>query len=758
MVEPSASTSSNPSAQSATPKGQRRLSDYILILKERWLLGFILGAIAGGALYYTMSQEVPLYTARATMQFELRPERILPLEEVSDPTLLAQGLEIGMANYLNYLRSADFMSRVVDSLTDEEWEAVVAPYREDAADEVVPIAIIRPGFSFMQLEGTGLLLSQNHRDPEMASFLVNRIVDEFSDFILTRSGRTNEAAISFLEAQVDDLRETVRRGELSLQEYRAANNIVSLEDSQNIVINRLTALNSASTAARINLVNARSRVREIELARERGVDLTQVPLVRNYDGVSAKIEEIRQTEDFLALLEIKYLDNHPDVVRAREALELESERRDQLVAEAEEFLRAQVRSAEQRMEDIQAELETVEQQAIDLDRTSIEHGVLGRALANDRSLFEQVLGRLNEARITNQLLRSPIDEIDRATIPGAPSSPDPTRSTIASIALFLTIFAGVPAFFVFVDTRIKGRSDIESFLGEEFLGEIPLIKTLRTEKLPVLFRDNTDPVFSEKVNAIRAKLGLVGKVPYPKVLVFSSALPEEGKSVVVNNLAFAFARHGVRTLLIDADMRTPTLHRSNQAPNEQGLRHLIEETNRRMEEHRDDYAVPAGIQNIAPRLDFLPSSGHEEKPTEVLALPGFGQFIEDLKSRYDLVLFDTPPAMLFSDAWQVAEFADEFVVVSRYNKVARGKLRLFLRSIRKTRTSLLGVIFNASPRSEESAFDYSYARRFREYGRERRRQEERENRLKEKKEASAKRKADAQARKEEADADPKTKK
>lgn len=731
---------------------QRPLSDYLLILKEKWLPALLLGAIAAGALYFVKSREEPQYTARALIMFEVQAAQVLNIQEVSDPTLAGQGLEIGMSNYLEHLRSATFLGGVVSSLSEEERESIIAPYQEEGEDPPSPAGIIRGGFSFGQTgNGTAVFIAIRHRDPEMAAFIANRITDQFSNFILARSGRANEAAVKFLEAKADELRQRVREADLALQEYRDTNDVVSLDDSQNIVASRLASLNGAFTGARVDLVNARSAVNEIERAQREGKPLVELPLIRNYGEIGSKLSEIADLKTRREILSIKYLENHPDMIEIREALVQAENRVEQLIGEALDHYYATLSSAELRFTEIEQDLKAAERDALDLDRMAVEYSVLERKFQNEQRTYDLIITRLNEASIAAELVQSPILVVDEAGVPGLPSSPNRQSNILASVALFVTIFAGIPGLFAFIDMRIKGRADIENFLGEEYLGDVPLVRTLRSEELPRMVRDSADPVFIERINSLRARIQMLGKgavqrngsenpdkAKKARVLLFTSTLPEEGKSLLTNNLSYSFARHGSRTLLIDCDLRQPQLHRSNEVPNEQGLTTILKAALNSTNGHRP----PPSVEPIplAPNLDFMPAGGRALQPTELLTQGAFGRLLELYRDQYDLIVIDTPPAFLFTDAWQIARLADEAVVVSRYNKVSRGKLKLLMRSLRQTGVRILGVAFNGSPRSESGAYGYGYSRAYREYGRDRREKDEADD-MKRKEEAEEKKRS-----------------
>jgi capsular exopolysaccharide synthesis family protein len=207
---------------------------------------------------------------------------------------------------------------------------------------------------------------------------------------------------------------------------------------------------------------------------------------------------------------------------------------------------------------------------------------------------------------------------------------------------------------------------------------------------------------------------LQSKIDYPKALLVTSTIPGEGKTLISCNLAGAFARHGRATLLVDCDMRRPMLHRHFKMQNNAGFLAWAEAGADLRSNVMDNREL--GLTLIAENLWLLRSGGRSKSPTGFLEKPVFGQLIEQLKKRFELIVIDSPPVGAVSDSLLIAEHTDEVIYVCRFNQAARRHIRQFVRTLRDGRNDFLGIVLNGlSPRRIEYYTNYRYYRSYKKY-------------------------------------------
>jgi len=255
------------------------------------------------------------------------------------------------------------------------------------------------------------------------------------------------------------------------------------------------------------------------------------------------------------------------------------------------------------------------------------------------------------------------------------------------------------------DTRLKAAWEIEELLGQTLLGEIPSLAKIDPKERMHAVDIGVDEIVSEAFRGLYGQMRLNSPVPHPKIMLVTSTVPAEGKSLIVSNLAYTFAAHGRRVLLVDCDFRRPTLNLHFSHPSKMGILRYLEDDSRTVQ---DPLAEPSlGITRVRESLYFLPSGGSSRKPTEFFDHPRFRFLMETLRNNFDLVLIDTPPVGVFPDSLLLCPISDEVVFVARFKKVWRNRANAFLDKLRTSGAVLAGVVMNDIPAGLQSqGYDY----------------------------------------------------
>jgi capsular exopolysaccharide synthesis family protein len=688
-------------------------ADFLRMIRERWFVGLFFGLVAAGAFAYFSLQQVPLYRSTASILFERTPDQVVNIQGVVDAQMM-HGTEDVIQRHLIQINSGTMLSRVVQSLSPEEQEAVVALYRTEENPNPSVGGIIRGSAKITQ-GGVVFYLTFQHRDPEVAALLANAYADEYINYMLDRAGQSNESAIRFLRARVEETGDRVRDGELKLQEYREKLNVVSLEENQNIVVQNLNQLNGALSSARIDLLQAETELREVEQALAEGRTPLEIPALTRISNAETYEEQIQQLNVEREVLAVKYLDRHPRMIENAAQIKVQQERLEASVNQAIEALRMNRNQAEATVEQLEIRLAEAEQESLDLDRMAVDFNVLQRNIENDRSSFNQLLNRLNETLVSSQLSTTNVRIVDRAGVPWTPFSPDRTKIFLITAVLFVGLFSGLPIGLGLINDKLKSRHEVESYLKQDLIGEIPRISTITRDKIPLIVLEGTEDLEVEYFNILYSQVELVSKLPRPKVMLVTSSMPEEGKSFVASNLATAYSVHGFKTLLVDCDFRRPSHHRYHGLANDFGVVHWFGREQARNFSEAPSEIPELGLVKLNENLSLLRSGGSNRRPTSMIQDDAFERLIRELKQDFDMVILDSPPGMVFPDALLLAQHADEIVLVCRFNKVSKLKVKVFLDRLRTTETPLLGVVFNGAPSSGTSGTSYYDYKAYKEY-------------------------------------------
>ncbi|MEX2043848.1 MAG: polysaccharide biosynthesis tyrosine autokinase [Opitutus sp.] len=692
---------------------QRTLRDYYIILRERLWIALPLALLISIGYGYHKMQAIPLYAARASLQFE-KPEMILTTQGVVDQAVRS---DIDLNTYLQVLDSNKLRSRVYESFRPEELDLLRRAGLKRAPPGTAP-AGVAPSMGSVQPYSPRnsylLFINVTHEDPEAAALVANRHVEAFMGYLLDTFGGKNEEAIAYLKDQEVRLQKESEAADAELQTYMRQHNLISLDSSQNLVADRLRKAGASRDEARLGLLTLEAKVRQIEASQAEGRNLLEIADIAGHGSVSTLRAQLTKLEQEQNLLSERYFERHPEMVKKVNEIAVIEADLDRAVAHAIAEIRTRYREAEARLRSYEEEYARAEKDSFHLSDLAVQFGSLKRQADNKKQQYMAVLTRLNETTTSRNIEKIPVRILDRATPNPGPISPNRAAITRTCIGIGLLVFFGVAIGLSFIDDRIKSAWDVESFIGANLLGIIPDLASIKDEdRYSLLINDKQTPGL-EAFLSIYSSIKINSKLDFPKSILVTSTIPGEGKTLISCNIAGAFARHGKKTLLVDGDLRRPMLHRCFKHQNSAGLLSWFQ-SGAALE---GDLATnPAlGIIKISDNLSLLTSGGRSKSPTELLENPLFGQLLERLKREYDLVIVDSPPLGAVTDSLLIAERIDEVVYVCRFNRAYRKHIRLYMRALRGGKNEVLGIVLNGlSPRRIEYYSSYRYYRSYKKY-------------------------------------------
>ena len=331
-----------------------------------------------------------------------------------------------------------------------------------------------------------------------------------------------------------------------------------------------------------------------------------------------------------------------------------------------------------------------------------------RQLAVVQRSTDAIHGRLNEVNIEQALpsdKEEPLRMDSFAQEPGGPYSPDKQKIKEQGIMIFAVLFILIPMCFEFIDNRVKSPWDVEVFIGNDLIGGIPKISEVEERERPLIVGNDLDDGLTESFRSMYSRIQMNSHADYPKLILVTSAIPSEGKSLISANLAYSCANHGRKTILVDFDLRRPGLHKFCKLENSKGLLTLVNDVGQKGSEVED--TISDVLTEIHPNLFVLPSGGKTRAATEMLEHDDFSVVIELLKRNAEVIIIDSPPIGLFPDSLAIARKVDEVLFVTRYGKVSRKVVKSLIESIHETGANLLGVVLNDLPQKKTPGYYYS---------------------------------------------------
>ncbi|MEO8683188.1 MAG: polysaccharide biosynthesis tyrosine autokinase, partial [Vicinamibacterales bacterium] len=475
-------------------------------------------------------------------------------------------------------------------------------------------------------------VSYRSSDPEISSRVANALAKQYIEQNLEFKFLATKEATDFLNARTAEQRKALEQSEQALQKYREKTGAVALEDRQNIVVQRLSDLNAAVTRARTDRIEKESVYNQIRAIQSDRAAVDTFPAILNNTFIQQLKGQLNELQRQKAQLAEKLGARHPDMVKVDSAIATTETRISAEVGKVVQALRNDYQAALANERALQASLDQQRGEAQDLNRASIQYGVLQRDATSNQTMFAGLLERSRETGISGELKTSNIRIVDLAETPRGPSSPNKTGNLLLAIFGGSFLGIGLAFFFEYLDSRIKQPDEIKSQLGLPFLGMIPLFVNKETTG-PPLIGNGMPNEFSEAFRGIRTNVLFSSADAGPKSIVVTSTGPGEGKSVVSANIAMSLALAGQRVLLIDADMRRPKTHELFGVALEPGLSNVMV---------GDAKASETVKRTLTPNLWLMAAGKHPPNPAELLGSKRFKDFLSSLGEHFDWVIMDSP--------------------------------------------------------------------------------------------------------------------
>lgn len=700
MTNPAA-TSLSVSAPARPVAIRRSPRDYLDMFLENWWIGALSGLAVAALIFIFRPNFEPIYRTEVSLLFEARKDRVLNIQEVVD-TSLQTASELN--THMEQLRSKTFADYVLASFSPAETALIQQRYHDPLSPGAAPLPlalIIRPNVTVYARRNTPILVIQvSNRSPDAAALIANRYARKYIDYNLDSANTRTNSAIVFLRNQAEETRTQVEAAENALQSYRDKNNLAAIGETQNVVLQKMSSLGTAVVKATLDQIDAKSLIDKIEEYQRAGRNVLEIPQVLNSGQVSNLNNKLTGLLSTRTMLSEHYLAEHPKI--KENALEISEARRllADSVAKAIAELRARYEVSAQYLQRLQAETLSSEAQARELDKISVDYKFLEQDANAKRATYARIMDRLTEANITSQMANTNIAIFDPAWTPDAPSDTGAFDIALKAGGAGFGLLLIVPFCIGLLDTRLRTPVQVEESLQEPLLGVVKKMTKLGETERAQVFRQQKSADLAEAYRGIFSEIEVRSPVDFPKALLVTSSMPAEGKSLLCSNLAAVFAAHKRRTLLVDCDLRRPTLHRYFGQKAAVGWVDWLQAA----PAHRP--GTPFGIVPISDCLDLLPAGRSSDRPTELLDHLSRRETLQPLLDQYDLVLFDTPPAAVFPDALMLARCCHEMVYVCRYRTVRPAIIRKVLDRFKDTGISFLGVVLNQLPVRKARRYGY----------------------------------------------------
>src|SRR5580692_8308752 len=555
-------------------------------------------------------------------------------------------------------------------------------------------------------------------DKDMAAKVVNTLMTDYTENNFKSRFDSTMQAEDWLSKQLVDLQMKVESSQEKLVRYQKEHEILGIDEKQNITTAKLDELNKALTAAESERMGKESVYRLVQSGDADTVASASTALEAAGTGTqsaSTLLEGLRTKEADLRIqaaeLNTQFGPSYPKLAQLNNQLkEIDA----QILLETRKVagkIRGQYLAAVQRETMLHDALEKQKQEENKLNESAIQYSILKRDLESYRTLYEGLMEKMKEAGVSAGLKSNNFRIVDVARIPTSPIEPNIPRNLAFAFMLGLTSGVGLAFLLEGLDNTVRTTEQAQMISGLPPLGMIPLgSRTAREganakrmviatskEAVELVTQVRPQSQMAESYRALRTSLLLSNLGAPPKVIMITSALPQEGKTTTSINCAVVLAQKNVRVLLIDADLRRPSIHKTLGMGPRSGLSSVLTGS--------ATLKQTITTSSILPNLWVLPAGTPPPNPAELLASANMRDLLEELRGQYDHIVIDTPPTLSVTDAVVLSPRADAVILVIRSGQTTKQALRRSRDILAQVNAKVSGVLLNAV---DLSSPDYYY--------------------------------------------------
>ena len=686
------------------------LSEYLLKVKRRWKLAlatFLLTLGVAGGLSLLQRQT---YQATGKILFKQKSSAVITgIGEKSSTLEPILPDQTPLSTQIQVLESDPVIQQVIDrqKLTDED-------------DKPLKPLDFKRKLNTSVVGGTDVVeVSYKSDDPQLASKIVNSLMDVYIQTQIEGNQLEPAAAREFLDKELPIIETQVRDAESQISSFRTKNNIVDLKEEKRDLVTGLGELNRqiSTTGSELQGLKAQSAALQNQL----GLNLDQAVTVNQLGGspeVQSILEQLAQTESQLAQERQRFNDEHPAIASLLEKKNnLERQLRDLIATnvgegvnvsegllqnnngnienQVEKFISMKIEelSLQRQVASLYESQQQYLKRAKELPSLEKRERQLVRAAESAGRTYETLLNSLQEAQIAENQSSGNADIVEYAAVPEEGSS---GAIALMGMGLIMGIFlANISVILLEMQDRsLKSLADIKKKFPYHIVGIIPLESP--KYKDTIVTRDEPDSFSSEIYRMIQANLKFLSSDKPPKVILVTSSVPEEGKSTVSANLAAAVAQLGRNVLLIDGDLRRSSQHYLWGVDNHTGLKEVI----------AGDRSPISVVKHPMEKLTLLTSGKVESNPLALLDSAEMLDLIGRSRREYDLILIDAPPLPVTADVLTLSKLADGIIFVTRPGIVEHDSAESAREAIETTRQKVLGMVVNGVEADDFKRYSY----------------------------------------------------
>ncbi|MBM4284061.1 MAG: polysaccharide biosynthesis tyrosine autokinase [Deltaproteobacteria bacterium] len=676
---------------------QHSLRAYWTILKKRkWCVLGVLFAVVGLVGFFTFLQ-TPIYRSSTTLQ--IMQDNTSSMVSERDPMNMMAWYTSDRfyETQFSVLKSRPLAYSIIEALNLKDHpyfqgfggkskQPSPQELRSDMADIFLANLEVRPYKRSYLVE-----IAFRSPDKYLAQQVPNAIYNEYVNFSMKTRHHSYKLIKEWLEREIQVLASKVEASERKLYEHGQRKDFLSLEGDQNVIVKKYVELSKLLTTAQAERAAKEAMFRQVK---EKGAD---APLVVNNMLVQRLREETIAQEAKVSSMSKIYDVNYPQLQVEKAKL---AELRGRLGGEVRRLatsIQSDYEAAVRAENLLKESLEAQKEQVKDLQHNLVQHHNLLRDLTTNEQLYKGLLARMKEASIASTMVSGNVAVISPAELPLQPYSPN--KALNLSLATLIGLLGGIGLALLreHLDDSIKSAEELERTCRIPSLGMVPSLAgdikglpELRPQEVPLAVFKEPRSIISEAIYHVRTSILLSLSGGPPAVIMVTSANPNEGKTTITSNLAASLAMNDRKVVILDCDLRKPSLHPVFQQPLAPGLSSLL-----------TGNAVKEEVIRTTPvpNLFFIPAGPVPPNPVALLTSQEFMDFLKELRQEFQNIIVDTPPVIGFAEGRALSSQVDGVILVVRHNATSRDSGRLAMQLLSQVNAQILGGIFNMADSS-----------------------------------------------------------
>jgi len=674
-----------------------------LLLEKSWLIvSCVVLAVIAAAVYVERAPRV--YEAISTVQVEQEDAKVVKAEQVVSEDM--RGLEV-LNTVAQKLSNPSLLERVLETNHMLPPEMTVATNGSKPLTREGAVAELSHNVKASLLRNTRLInIAVRNTDPRLAARLANSLVETYLGQDALMQHATTLGANSFLKLEAEQQQKKLEASERALQDYRRKIGSVSLLAEQDIVTPKLKELSQQLTQTNASLVQARGAYEDSQKMSTKIDELLAYPQIAIDPDVVQIASEVERQQDLFVAIRLRYREKHPKFILAAATLDGLKQQLATTVLRArarmQESLRIAFQNALTSQQGLEAQLKEAESNAMQLSDAAVDSKLLSRKVESDKAQFDNIINRLGETSVVEKITPERIHVVQPALIPETPVSP--RAKLIFALAIFGGLAGGMGISFVLSSINISFRTvdEVELYLGLPVLGTVPKLPKDEREKGKLVATGDGNSTGAEVFRTLRAAVSMLGREKDRKTYLFTSSLPGEGKTFASLNYSASLAQQGLRTLLIDMDLRRPMVEE------------FFTQKRHKLPGVTDFLLGRTTFEEVCrphpelPKLCWMPSGSAVPNPSELLSQVDFPQLLKEGLTYFDRVVIDTAPLLPVSDTLLLAGKVQTVVLVVHGCKTSRKGVERAVQLLKRANAPIGGIVLNLLPNRRLGGYYYSH--------------------------------------------------